>query len=384
MLRACQSRAPRGTLVPKDMKETRVTQSLPAAAGLGAVADASRPISFPVATPPATGECLEIAPGILWTRLALPFRLNHVNIYLIEDGDGYAAVDTGIADEGTKEAWQTLLAGPLKHTRLTRLIVTHHHPDHIGLAGWLCSEFGIPLLTSQTGFLACNNISLSPNALGSDAYRAFYRAHGMSDATAETVSTQGNFYLRMVTPLPLTFFRLVAGEKLKVGRRVFDILSGDGHAPEQIMLYDAAAGLLLAADQVLARITPNVSVWAVEPDGDPLGLYTRSLMSIAAGLPDDTFVLPGHELPFYGLHTRIGEILAHHEERCDVILKAVLQAPMTVADLVPVLFTRPLDPHQMSFAFSETHAHVNLLIHREKLVWEKDGDNVMRVTPARR
>lgn len=150
------------------------------------------------------------------------------------------------------------------------------------------------------------------------------------------------------------------------------------------MLYDASAGLLLAADQVLARITPNVSVWAVEPDGDPLGLYTRSLRALATTLPDDTFVLPGHELPFYGLHTRIGEILAHHEERCDLILAAVREEPRTVADLVPVLFPRPLDPHQMSFAFSETHAHVNLLIHRGNLVWTKDDGGIQRVLPAPR
>jgi glyoxylase-like metal-dependent hydrolase (beta-lactamase superfamily II) len=341
-----------------------------------------QPIRFPVDTPPQAGEVKEIAPGILWARLKLPFRLDHVNIYLIEEGDGYAAVDTGIADERTKDAWRALLSGPLAGKRLTRLIVTHHHPDHIGLAGWLCAEFDIPLQTSQTGFLACNNISLSPNALGSEAYRAFYRAHGMSDTTAETVATQGNFYLRMVTPLPLTFFRLVAGEKLRIGGREFDILSGDGHAPEQIMLYDPAARLLLAADQVLARITPNVSVWAVEPDGDPLGLYTRSLRSIAGALPEDTFVLPGHELPFYGLQARIAEILAHHEERCETILAAAAKQAMTVAELVPVLFTRPLDPHQMSFAFSETHAHVNLLIHRGRLVWEKDDAGVLRVRPA--
>lgn len=341
----------------------------------------ARPISFPHETPPAIGETIEVAPGILWTRLQLPFQLNHVNVYLIEDGDGYAAVDTGIADDRTKDSWRALLDGALKGRKLTRLIVTHHHPDHIGLAGWLCEEFGIPLLTSQTGFLACNNISLSPNALGSDAYRAFYRAHGMDAGTADIVATQGNNYLRMVLPLPLTFFRLVAGERLKVGSREFEILSGDGHAPEQIMLYDRKASLLIAADQVLARITPNVSVWAVEPDGDPLGLYTRSLRSIAATLPDDTFILPGHELPFYGLRTRIGQILAHHEERCQRILDAAAVAPRTVADLVPVIFTRKLDPHQMSFAFSETHAHVNLLVHDGMLMWEKDGDGILRVVP---
>ncbi len=313
----------------------------------------TRPINFPLATPPENGACIEIAPGILWARLALPFRLNHVNIYLIEDGDGYAAVDTGIADDRTKEAWQALLAGPLKGKPLTRLIVTHHHPDHIGLAGWLCAELGIPLLTSQTGFLACNNISLSPNALGADTYRAFYRAHGMSETTAEMVSTQGHYYLRMVTPLPLTFFRLVAGETLKIGDRIFNILSGDGHAPEQIMLYDATAKLLLAADQVLARITPNVSVWAVEPDGDPLVSIPRSLGSIAATLPDDTFVLRATNC----LST--GSIPAS-ERYCPITRHAATSfsppfgsEPMTVADIVPILFPRALDPHQMSFAFSK-------------------------------
>ena len=188
-------------------------------------------IRFPIETPPETGTCLEIAPGILWTRVPLPFRLNHVNVFLIEDGDGWAVVDTGISDDPTRELWRALMAGPLAGRRLTRLIVTHHHPDHIGLAGWLCAEYGIPLLTGQTGYLACNNISLSPNSLGATEYRAFYREHGMDDEAAERVATQGNYYLHMVEPLPLTFFRLVAGEKLKIGNRVFELLSGDGHAP---------------------------------------------------------------------------------------------------------------------------------------------------------
>lgn len=366
----------------KNKKDANVHTTLPTAPS----ADAAfpPPVRFPIETPPAHGECIEVAPGILWTRLALPFRLNHVNIYLIADGDGYAAVDTGVADNRTREAWQALMAGPLAGKKLTRLIVTHHHPDHIGLAGWLCEEFGIPLQTSQTGFLACNNIALSPGALGSGVYRDFYRAHGMDAGTAEMVSTQGHVYLRMVTPLPLTFFRLVAGERLKVGDYEFEILSGDGHAPEQIMLFARKQKLFLAADQVLARITPNVSVWAVEPDGDPLGLYTRSLRSIAAAIPEDTLVLPGHELPFYGLQTRIGEILLHHEERCALILTATKEAPLTVADLVPVLFTRKLDPHQMSFAFSETHAHVNLLVHDGKLRWQKDENGILRVSPVAR
>lgn len=338
-------------------------------------------LQYPHMEPPQPGTVVEIAPGILWTRVALPFRLNHVNIFLIEDGDGFAVVDTGIADDVTRESWRALLAGPLNGKKLTRLIVTHHHPDHIGLAGWLCAEYGIPLLTGQTGYLACNNISLSPNALGAEHYQVFYRSHGMSEEAAAQVSTQGNYYLRMVTPLPLTFFRLVAGETLKIGGRVFDILSGDGHAPEQIMLYSAPDKLFLAADQVLARITPNVSVWAVEPDGDPLGLYLRSLQAIRETIPEDVLVLPGHELPFYGLHTRIGEIMDHHAERLETIMQACRQAPLSVTDLVPVLFPRTLDPHQTSFAFSETHAHVNRLIHEGALFWQSGAGGVQLATP---
>ena len=94
-------------------------------------------LRFPFQQPPAAGQLSEIAPGILWLRLPLPFRLNHINIFLIDDGDGWAVVDTGIANKVTREIWEALAAGPLARRRLTRLIVTHFHPDHIGLAGWL-------------------------------------------------------------------------------------------------------------------------------------------------------------------------------------------------------------------------------------------------------
>ena len=332
-------------------------------------------LHYPHPVSPAPGELLAIAPGILWTRIPLPFRLDHVNVYLIEDDGGWAVVDTGIADDRTREVWRSLLSGPLAGKRLTKLIVTHFHPDHIGLAGWLCEEYGLALLTSQTTYLGCINISLSPGALEAKPYRDFYLTHGMSDETASLVSTQGHNYLRMVSPLPLTFTRLVAGDVLSLGGRKFDVLSGDGHAPEQIMLYCADDNIFLAADQVLAKITPNVSVWAIEPEGDPLGLYLRSLKAIEQRISPDALVLPGHQLPFRGLHLRCREIAAHHEERCALVLDACRERPRSVADIVPVMFTRKLDPHQMSFAFSEAHAHVNRMLNQGELVWaESKGD----------
>ncbi|CEJ14824.1 Hydroxyacylglutathione hydrolase [bacterium YEK0313] len=323
---------------------------------------------FPVPTPPEPGAVLEIAPGILWTRLPLPFRLNHVNIYLIEDGDGWAVLDTGIDDQVTRDAWEALVAGPLKGRRLTRLIVTHFHPDHIGLAGWLARRFDMPLLTSQTSYLSCLNISLKPNALDAKLYRDFYLSHGLGQELTELVATQGSEYLHMVSDLPGTFLRLVAGDQLKIGGRVFAVRSGDGHAAEQIMLHSAEDKVLFVADQVLAKITPNVSVWAVDPHGDPLGLFLRSLRLLKAEIPPDTLVLPGHQLPFIGLDLRSQQLIAHHESRCAALIDACRDKPRSAAELIPFMFTRKLDAHQTSFAFSEVLSHVNYTLNQGELV----------------
>lgn len=329
-----------------------------------------RGLVFPFAEPPAVGTAIEVAPGILWTRIPLPFRLNHVNIYLIEDQDGWAVLDAGIGDDVTRAAWEALVAGPLAGKRLTRLIVTHFHPDHIGSAGWLCERFDMPLLTSQTAYLGCLNISLSPGALDAKSYHDFYARHGLDPATTARVGSDGHRYLKMVAKLPPTFTRVVAGDILTIGGREFRVLSGDGHAPEQLMLHCPSENTFLAADQVIARITPNVSVWAVDPEGDPLGLYIRSLNAIRDRIPADALVLPGHQLPFFGLHARCVELVAHHEERCERLAEACGEGPRSVAELLPAIFPRPLDPHQLSFAFSEVHAHVNFMLRRGQLAWE--------------
>ena len=338
---------------------------------------------FPVPEPPAPGTVAEIAPGILWARIPLPFRLNHVNVYLIDDGDGWAVVDTGIGNDATRAVWEQLVQGPLAGRRLTRLIVTHHHPDHIGLAGWLAGRFALPLLITQTSYLACLTISLSPGALDAKPYRDFYLRHGLDAATTQRVATQGHGYLRMVSGLPPTFERIVAGDTLQIGARSFEVLTGNGHAPEQAMLYCAADNVFLAADQVLAKITPNISVWAVEPTGNPLGHYLRSLGELKARIPADALVLPGHQLPFYGLHVRSEQLIDHHEMRCSLIAAACREAPRSAAELVPVLFTRQLDPHQMSFAFSEVQAHVNYMLRRGELAWVEGSDGVERVVETR-
>ncbi len=329
-------------------------------------------LPFPDA--PKPGELVKISVGILWLRLPLPFKLDHVNVYLVEDDDGWIIFDTGIDDETTRRIWRQLLSGPLKGQRIKAVMVSHHDPDHIGLAGWLCERLGIPLQTSLGSYLSCSNISLSPLTLQADAYRKFYLSHGMDEAAASAVGGMGREYLGMVSKLPQTFRRLVAGDVIRIGSKDLLVYSGNGHAPEQIMLYCEAAKVLLVADQVLAKISPNVSVWAEQPDDNPLDLYLRTLRMLQANIPADVLVLPGHKLPFNGLHQRCNQIVVHHQERCDLIYQSCKIAKRSIVDLTRILFRPELDPHQMSFAFGEALAHVNSMLYQGRLRRVVDGN----------
>jgi glyoxylase-like metal-dependent hydrolase (beta-lactamase superfamily II) len=175
----------------------------------------------------------------------------------------------------------------------------------------------------------------------------------------------------MLTGLPRTFRRLIAGETIVIGGRHWEILTGGGHSPEQVMLHCSADRLLLAADQIMVRISPNISVQAMDPEGDPLGIYIRSLDHLKKTVAEGALVLPGHHLPFYGLHQRADELLQHHESRCAAILEACRDEGLTAAELVPVVFKRVIDnPHQMGFAFSEALAHINYLERGDRLKCE--------------
>jgi glyoxylase-like metal-dependent hydrolase (beta-lactamase superfamily II) len=342
----------------------------------------SAQLIFPHIVPPRPGATVEVAPGILWARLALPFLLDHVNIYFIEDGDGWTLIDTGLGDKATQAAWQPLLDGLLCERPLTRIIATHFHPDHVGAAGFLLRRRDIPLYMSATEYLQSLNIHLDPGALEAEHYRRFYLEHGLDAATTDRVVTSGHAYLKLTSGLPPTYHRVVAGDVLRIGSREFDVLTGGGHSPEEIMLVCRADKLFFAADQVLAKISPNVSVVAVDPQGDPLGHYLRSLHALRSEVPDDALVLPGHNLPFFGLHTRIAELIGHHQARCDRIVQACRAAPKSAAELVPFVFTRELDPHQMGFAFSEVLAHVNYMLRRSMLRPIASSDGILRVDAA--
>ena len=338
--------------------------------------DFSDPKTVPLGVP------IEVVPGIMWIRLALPFQLNHVNIYLIDDGDGWAVLDAGLGDSATQDVWKTLLENHIDRP-LTRLIVTHFHPDHIGMAGWLADRCRVPVYMSETEYLLSRNIHLEPGALDAAHYREFYLRHGLSAEATQRVVSQGHAYLRLVTGLPPTFERLVTDDRLVIGRRDFRVITGGGHSPEQVVLYCEADKIFFSADQVLSKISPNVSVTAIDPNGDPLNYYLRSLSSLAGIIPQDALVLPGHGLPFHHAPSRIKELLAHHDARCIQISEACAAEPRTVAELVPLLFHRPLDPQQTSFAFSEILAHVNYLLRKGLLEAAQSTGRLVRFVPRR-
>jgi glyoxylase-like metal-dependent hydrolase (beta-lactamase superfamily II) len=336
-------------------------------------------LRYPFETPPNPDEVIEVAPGLVWVRLALPFRLNHVNVYLIADGDGWTMVDTGLGNEATIAAWTTLFEGPLKSFKVTRLIVTHAHPDHLGLAGWIVERFGCALHMSQVEYLQGAYHQHRGSEERKLAQRLFFRRHGMNEDITDQLLGRGQEYLKRVSILPASYHRLSKGDDITIGSRTFTVLTGGGHALDQVMLYCEADNIFLSADQVLSKISPNVSVWAVEPDANSLGEYLVSLAELEHRLPDDVLVLPGHGVPFYGVKTRIRQLADHHEERCQLIAKACAETPQTSAELVPVVFHKHvLDAHQTGFAAGELIAHVNYMLVQGRLASETGPDGVLR------
>ncbi len=336
-------------------------------------------LRYPWETPPGPNEVIELRPGVLWLRQKLPFQLNHVNIYLLADGDGWAMIDSGFGNEETIAAWTALFEGPLKNFNITRLIVTHSHPDHVGLAGWIVERFNCPLVMSQVEYLQSVYHQNRGTEERKEAQRLFFRRHGMDESLTDKLLGRGQDYLKRVSTLPASYRRISNGDEISIGTRRFKVITGGGHALDQVMLYCAADKLFLSADQVLSKISPNVSVWAVEPDQNSLGEYLASLASLTTTLPYDALVLPGHGVPFFGLKTRIKQLADHHEERCGMIAAACRESPKTSAELVPVVFYKyPLDAHQTGFAAGELIAHVNYMLNEGRLTLEPTADGVLR------
>jgi glyoxylase-like metal-dependent hydrolase (beta-lactamase superfamily II) len=319
---------------------------------------------------PGPGATLPVADGVRWLRMKLPFALDHINLWLLRDHEdtpqglreGWAIVDCGIDNAETRAAWEQVFAHELQGLPVLRVICTHMHPDHIGLAHWLTERWGCRLWISATDW---NAARVASSAIG-DAHSghsaaAFYARHGMNDqAGLAQVRARSNYYATMVRQVPAQFRRLMNGMTLRIGAHAWQCIAGYGHAPEHIALYSAAAKVLISGDMVLPRISTNISVYDIEPEANPLPLYLQSIEAMRA-LGADVLVLPSHGKPFTGLHRRIDQLKAHHDERFAEVLQACAAAPRSAAELLPVMFKRELDMHQTTFALGEAVAHVHAL-----------------------
>lgn len=328
---------------------------------------------------PVAGERQAIAPGVEWVRMPLPFALDHINLWLLADArdgqEGWSVVDCGAATDATRSAWRDLmaqLAGPP-----LRVLATHCHPDHVGLSGWLCQDASTTFWMSAGEYAFARAMSSGlPGMDGTSAVPHFQR-HGLSDPElVSRLAERRDYYPSLVPAVPHSYHRLQDGQTVRIGEHSWRVIAGFGHSPEHAALYCEGLNTLISGDMVLPRISTNVSVFAVEPEGNPLQLYLDSLRRFDA-LPDDTLVLPSHGRPFRGLHTRLQQLRDHHARRLADVVTACAQ-PQSAVNIVPLLFRRPLDAHQLSFALGEALAHLHKLWHDGILRRVTGEDGVIR------
>jgi len=391
-------------------------------------------LTYPFPGPPAPGESLEILPGIHWVRLPLPLKLDHVNVWVLEDGDGLTVVDTGVGDEGTRALWTGMAAGAgaaggagadgagaagraeaaarparsaLPRRPLTRILVTHHHPDHCGLADRLSEEHGAEILMSTLAHEA--GLVLQRREKGTDARSTAARlaGHGLSPAAQEFLVGNETSFEMLKPGLPPDFSPLAEGDTVPTGRYSWQVIFGQGHAPDHVCLYcadpppgaaggagappgagGAAAGglggaapekrpgVLISGDMVLPHISTHVGSPAAWLPGNPVALFHQSVRRLAE-LPADTLVLPSHGEPFVGLRERVAELEVHHEERCRTIAGALGQ-PRSAAELLQVVFQRELDPLQLMLAMNEAVAHLEYMTERGELERLAGDDGITR------
>ncbi len=339
------------------------------------------PLEYPFAAPPAPGEAREVAPGLLWIRMPLPFALDHINLWLLSEGDGWTVVDCGYGDTVTRALWEAHFARTLEGRPVTRVIATHYHPDHLGNAAWLAERFACPVVMTQSEFLTAHAV-LEQRATHSLADTcALFAAHGMAPEFVAALAARGNHYRRGVPEVPSRFVRMLDGDDVIAGGSPWQVVCGHGHSPEHASLHSAARGVLISGDMLLPRISTNVSVAPSEPEGDPLARFLDSIADTAA-LPPETLVLPSHGLPFRGIALRVAQLSAHHADRLAELTAAVhaSASPVSASDVLAVLFRRELDLQQRFFAMGEAIAHLNHLWHRGRIRRTVAADGAIRFT----
>ncbi len=319
-----------------------------------------RNLDYPFAARPEPGAMIEVAPGVHWIRMRLPFQLNHINLWLLEDENSWTIVDTGIRDEPTAEAWKQLFAGAMQDRPVKRVIVTHLHPDHVGMAGWLVRRFGVELWMSRTDYLLCRNLVADTGLEAPAEAVRFYRAAGLAEDALEVYRTRFGGFGRAVYTLPNSYRRIQDGEAIRIGNREWRVVVGRGHAPEHVCLWCEAEGFFISGDQILPRISSNVSVFPTEPEANPLQEWLDSCARLKELLPEDVLVLPSHNEPFRGVHERLDELIGEHESNLRKVAELCAE-PKRAVDCFEALFRSRITEGNTIMATGESIAHLNCL-----------------------
>lgn len=329
-------------------------------------------LSYPFPEVPAPATTVEVAPGIHWLSMPLPFQLDHINLWLAEEQDGWTVIDTGIGNAPTRSLWEKILTRDVK-----RVIVTHYHPDHAGNAAWLCQRYGVELWMTQGEYLTAHAVRSSTAGYTTDAVLSVFRKNGLDEQRASGMGGRGNRYAALVPEFPLSYRRIIEGDQIEIGRHRWRAIVGHGHAPEHLSLYAKNLNTLIAGDMLLSTISTNVSVWSIDPEGDPLRLFLDSIARYR-DLPKDVLVLPSHGKPFRGAHERVAQLEQHHQDRFRDVEKSLQEKPKSAAELLSVLFRRPLDAHQTFFAMGEAIAHLHYLYYAGRATRARGDDGIMR------
>ncbi|TNF58438.1 MAG: MBL fold metallo-hydrolase [Rhodobacteraceae bacterium] len=318
-------------------------------------------LRYPFETAPERGQAVQVADGVLWMRLPLPMKLDHVNVYALDDGDGWTVIDTGFASKLGRQIWAELMAGPLAGKPVSRVVVTHHHPDHVGLAGWFQSDHGAELITTRTAWLFARMLMLDRQEVLPEETLAFYRSAGMDPDILEQRRTDRPFnFADVVAPMPLGYTRIRQGDRIAMGGRTWDIHIGNGHAPEHATFWSRDDDLVIAGDQILPSISPNLGVYATEPMADPVSDWLEACERLSALVRPGHLVLGGHKLPFTGLGLRMRQLIENHHGALRRLLDH-LDQPRTAADCFAPLFKRNIGAGEYGLALVEAVAHVSHL-----------------------
>jgi glyoxylase-like metal-dependent hydrolase (beta-lactamase superfamily II) len=318
-------------------------------------------IRYPWESPPEPGQAIVVAEGVLWIRLPLPMALDHVNIYALDEGDHWSIVDTGVHSRTSVALWQDILKDVLGGKPVGRVILTHHHPDHVGMAGWLMQDQGATLWTTRTAWLMARMLILDCEELPSEQAKTFWRQAGMDHDTYTKRCNERPFnFADIAHPLPVGYRRLQQGDVIYAAGRDWDVHIGAGHAPEHLTLWSRDCNLVISGDQILPSISPNIGVYATEPEADPLADWLEACERLSLLARADHMVLGGHKLPFTGLPFRMRQLIDNHHGGLRRLL-AHLDSPHTAGECFAPLFKRKIDAGTYGLALVETVAHLNHL-----------------------